>query len=202
MQRVVLPAFSIGIEPRIASWPAWVRPCHCARDDGRSSGGLFGRQTNPAQRNAVARVGHLPKGPGFDTREPWNGEPPRRSSPSAPFESVVSENGPREGTRDLPRPGPDAGRRAVDSDSEAGAAYRSLSRSIRRRRAELVALMEAGGTATSAARSYRSTHPLEPEVTPDEVETAVAEARAKVPHPSERRVAEERSPGRASEARH
>lgn len=113
----------------------------------------------------------------------------------------MSENGPREGTRDLPRPGPEAGRRAVDSNSHAGVAYRSLSRSIRRRRAELVALMEAGGTATSAAKSYRSAHPLEPEVTVDEVKTAVAEARAKVTPPPKKRVDEHRSPDRNSESR-
>jgi hypothetical protein len=92
----------------------------------------------------------------------------------------VSENGPREGTRDLPRPGPDAGRRAVDEDSAAGIAYGTLSRSLRRRRAELVELMEAGGTITSVARSYRSDHPLEPSVTSDEIEAAVAEMKGKV----------------------
>jgi len=79
----------------------------------------------------------------------------------------------------MPRPGPDAGRRAVDVDSPAGVAYGSLSRSLRRRRAELVALVEAGETASTAARSYEAEHPLEPEVTPGEVHAAVAEARAR-----------------------
>jgi hypothetical protein len=91
----------------------------------------------------------------------------------------VSENGPREGIHDLPRSGPDAGRRAVDEDSPAGVAYASLSRSIRRRRAELVALVEAGGTAATVAKSYRAEHPLEPDVTADEIDAAVAESRAK-----------------------
>jgi hypothetical protein len=90
----------------------------------------------------------------------------------------VSENGPREGTRDLPRPGHEAGRRAVDDDSPAGVAYGSLSRSLRRRRAELAALVEAGATATTAAAAYQADHPLEPEVTLAEVESAAAEAKA------------------------
>jgi hypothetical protein len=89
----------------------------------------------------------------------------------------VSENGPREGTRDLPRPGPEAGRRNIDKDSATGVAYGALSRSLRRRRAELVALVKAGGTASTLASSYRAEHPLEPEVTPGEIEAALAEAR-------------------------
>jgi len=91
----------------------------------------------------------------------------------------VSENGPREGTRDLPRPGSDAGRRAVDENSQAGIAYGTLSRSLRRRRAELAALMEAGGTTLSAAMAYQADHPLEPAVTPEEIEAAVEAARVK-----------------------
>src|SRR5208282_2072553 len=47
---------------------------------------------------------------------------------------AMSENGPREGTKDLPRSGPDAGRRAVDGGSAAGAVYQSISRRARRRR--------------------------------------------------------------------
>ncbi len=89
----------------------------------------------------------------------------------------MSENGPREGTRDLPRPGPDAGRRAVDDQSPAGVAYASLSRSLRRRRAELVALVEAGGTTASVAKSYEAEHPLEPGVSASEVDAAVAETK-------------------------
>jgi hypothetical protein len=96
----------------------------------------------------------------------------------------VSENGPREGTRDLPRPGPDAGRRAVEEDSPAGVAYGTLSRSLRRRRAELVDLVEAGGTTSSVAEAYQAEHPLEPVVTTDEVDAAVAEAKAKAAHKS------------------
>jgi len=92
----------------------------------------------------------------------------------------VSENGPREGTRDLPRAVPDAGRRAIDEASPAGVAYRSLSKSLRRRRAELVALVEAVGTASTVAKTYQAEHPLEPIVTSAEVETAVAEANSRV----------------------
>jgi hypothetical protein len=91
----------------------------------------------------------------------------------------VSENGPREGTRDLPRPGPDAGRRAVEGDSSAGVAYGSLARALRRRRSELVALVEAGETYSAAAESYRARHPLEPDVTSEEVEAAVASLKAR-----------------------
>jgi hypothetical protein len=98
----------------------------------------------------------------------------------------VSENGPREGTRDLPRPGPEAGRRSVDEGSPAGVAYAALSRSLRRRRAELAALMEAGGTPSSVANSYRADHPLEPAVTLDEINAAVAEAKVKAPRKSKR----------------
>jgi hypothetical protein len=87
----------------------------------------------------------------------------------------VSENGPREGTRDMPRPGPDVGRRAVTADSPAGAAYASVARALRRRRADLAALAAEGGTFPSIAGAYQSEHPLEPDVTASEVETAVAE---------------------------
>jgi len=105
----------------------------------------------------------------------------RSSSSSAGLPGTVSENGPREGTRDLPRSGPEAGRRAVTSDSPAGAAYASVSRSLRRRRAELAELLAAGGTFESVARTYQSDHPLEPDVTAAEIEVAVAEAEARAP---------------------
>ena len=101
-------------------------------------------------------------------------------------EGTLSENGPREGTRDLPRAGPDAGRRAVDEDSPAGVAYAALSRSLRRRRAELASLMEAGGTRSSVAQSYQSEHPLEPAVTPHEIDAAVAEAKVQANRKSRR----------------
>ena len=90
----------------------------------------------------------------------------------------MSENGPREGTRDLPRPGPEAGRRAVDDQSPAGLAYASISRSLRRRRAELAALAKAGGTAASVAKAYEADHPLEPGVSAGEVDAAVAQAQS------------------------
>jgi hypothetical protein len=88
----------------------------------------------------------------------------------------MSENGPREGTRDLPRPGPETGRRAVEEDSTAGIAYGSLARSMSRRRSELVALMEAGGTVSTVAQAYEARHPLEPPVSAEEIHAAVAEA--------------------------
>jgi len=102
------------------------------------------------------------------------------------FGRLVSENGPREGTRDLPRHGPEAGRRAIEEASPAGVAYGSLSRALRRRRAELVGLAEAGETPTGIAKSYQSEHPLEPEVTATEVAAALrdAEARHGTPVPS------------------
>ncbi len=112
----------------------------------------------------------------------------------------MSENGPREGTRDLPRPGPDAGRRAVDEDSPAGVAYGTLSRSLRRRRAELVALMEAGGTAASVAKSYQAEHGLEPVVTPEEIDAAVAESKGKAASRSAKIEAARRSRARKPDA--
>jgi hypothetical protein len=96
------------------------------------------------------------------------------------MQTTVSENGPREGTRDLPRPGPDAGHRTVDEDSVAGAAYGTLSRSLRRRRAELLALMDTRGTADTAASVYGTRHPLEPRVTPEEIEAVLAEAKTRL----------------------
>ena len=89
----------------------------------------------------------------------------------------VSENGPREGTRDLPRRSPEAGYRALEEDSAAGAAYRSVSQAFRRRRAELVALAAAGGTPASIVADYHVAHPLEPRVSAREVAVAIHEAR-------------------------
>jgi len=86
----------------------------------------------------------------------------------------MSENGPREGTKDLPRSGPDAGRRAVDGGSAAGAVYQSISRRARRRRLEILALVHSGLAPAVAATAYSRDHPLELEVTVREVELAVA----------------------------
>jgi hypothetical protein len=93
----------------------------------------------------------------------------------------VSENGPREGTRDLPRRDPEAGYRAPDEDSPAGATYRKFAQSLRRRRAELLALAAAGGTPSSIAAEYQSSHPLETPVSRTEAETAVKVARTGSP---------------------
>jgi hypothetical protein len=111
---------------------------------------------------------------------------------------AVSENGPREGTRDLPRPGPEAGRRNIDKGSATGVAYGNLSRSLRRRRAEIVALVKAGGTPSTIATSYRAEHPLEPEVTPGEIRAALAEAKVTARPTSARIVQERRSRVRSS----
>jgi hypothetical protein len=105
----------------------------------------------------------------------------------------VSENGPREGIHDLPRPAPEAGRRAIDEESTAGAAYGTLSRSLRRRRAELVELVEAGATPAVAAASYQRDHPLEPGVTVSEIEIALESARASTSKRAEGRPGERRS---------
>ena len=113
----------------------------------------------------------------------------------------MSENGPREGARDLPRPGPEVGRRGVEADSPAGVAYGSLSRSLRRRRAELVALVESGETVSAAARSYQAEHPLEPEVTVAEVDAAVAEAKSRAARSSTNGEGERPSRGPRSTAR-
>jgi hypothetical protein len=96
----------------------------------------------------------------------------------------MSENGPREGTRDLPRRSPEAGHRAVDENSTAGVAYRRLSKLLRHRRAELVALVVDGASPSTIAAFYERDHPLEPPVTASEIEIAVAEARARIPKQS------------------
>ncbi|MGA8276158.1 MAG: hypothetical protein WB789_08525 [Thermoplasmata archaeon] len=86
----------------------------------------------------------------------------------------MSENGPREGTRDLPRSGAEAGRRAVDSNSASGAAYEAITRRARRRQEEIIALVHSGLPIEGVAASYTRDHPLEREVTPSEVAAAVA----------------------------
>jgi hypothetical protein len=86
----------------------------------------------------------------------------------------MSENGPREGTRDLPRSGPESGRRAVDQDSASGAAYQAISRRAVRRRQEILMLVHSGLSVEGAAAAYTRDHPLEKEVTPSEVAVVVA----------------------------
>ncbi len=90
----------------------------------------------------------------------------------------MSENGPREGTRDLPRRNPEAGHRAVEENSPAGVAYRKLSRSLQRRRDELADLADGAGPPAAIAEAYESAHPLEPPVSPTEIEAAIERARA------------------------
>ena len=81
----------------------------------------------------------------------------------------MSENGPREGTRDLPKRDRDAGHRAVDPGTPAGRAYASLGRATRRRREELLEHIHAGLSTPRVAELYGNTHPLEPAVTSDEI---------------------------------
>jgi hypothetical protein len=81
----------------------------------------------------------------------------------------MSENGPREGTRDLPRRDPDAGRRSVDEDSLTGAAYGSNARQQRRRATEIRALALEGETPDRIAARYTRDHPQEHPATAEEV---------------------------------
>ena len=81
----------------------------------------------------------------------------------------MSENGPREGTRDLPKRDRDAGHRAVGPGTPAGGAYAALGRAARRRREEILDLIRQGLAAPRIAELYRIAHPLEPAVTTDEI---------------------------------
>jgi hypothetical protein len=90
----------------------------------------------------------------------------------------MSENGPREGTRDLPRRDPEARYRTVDEAGAAGAEYRKVAQSLRRRRAELLALAAAGGTPSTIASQYQADHPLEAPVSAREAQVALEAARA------------------------
>jgi len=65
----------------------------------------------------------------------------------------------------------------MEDDSPAGVAYASLARSLRRRRAELIELIEAGAAPTEAAQRYQRDHPFEPLVSQEELEAARAGAR-------------------------
>ncbi len=84
----------------------------------------------------------------------------------------MSENGPREGTRDLPRRHPEAGHRVVDRNSPSGVAYDRLARRERRRREEILQLVRAGLSFEAIATRYASDHPLERDVTREEVSVA------------------------------
>jgi hypothetical protein len=81
----------------------------------------------------------------------------------------VSENGPREGTKDLPRRNPEAGHRSADANSPSGRAYARLARSERRRRTEILSLLEAGLSPEMVRDRYAREHPAEREVTMDEI---------------------------------
>lgn len=81
----------------------------------------------------------------------------------------MSENGPREGTRDLPKRDRETGFRAVEPGTPAGVAYAALGRAARRRRDELLALLREGLTPERVAARYRTEHPLETPVTAEEI---------------------------------
>lgn len=88
----------------------------------------------------------------------------------------MSENGPREGTRDLPKRDRDAGHRAVEPGSPAGRAYAAVRQAARRRREELLELVRQDLTDERISELYRAAHPLEPLVTTREIR-AVARGR-------------------------
>ena len=81
----------------------------------------------------------------------------------------MSENGPREGSRDLPKRDRDAGFRAVGPGTPAGTAYAALSRAARRRQEELRELVRQGLSPSQVAQRYQDAHPLEVPVTLDEI---------------------------------
>ena len=87
----------------------------------------------------------------------------------------MSENGPREGTRDLPRRDPDAGHRSVAPGSPSGVAYASLAKRVRRRREEVLALHRSGLSFEAVATRYNRDHPLERAMTAEEVRLAVSD---------------------------
>lgn len=81
----------------------------------------------------------------------------------------MSENGPREGTRDLPKRDRDSGYRAVEPGTPAAITYAALGRAARRRREELRELVRQGHAPSRVAQLYQDAHPLEVPVTLDEI---------------------------------
>ena len=73
----------------------------------------------------------------------------------------MSENGPREGTRDLPRRDPEAGARSIESDSPAGRAYDTHAREESRRRQEILALSHEGVSREEIPGRFARDHPAE-----------------------------------------
>ncbi len=109
-----------------------------------------------AERHRAARDGVAERiGKGVKNR-PW-------------ASGCVSENGPREGTRDLPKRDREAGYRAVESGTPAGKAYAALNQASRRRRAEILDLVRQDLPDPRIAELYQKAHPLEPVVTTDEI---------------------------------
>jgi hypothetical protein len=89
--------------------------------------------------------------------------------PSGVLESSMSENGPREGTKDLPRRDPESGHRTVEPGSPSGRAYRLHARQERERLDSIRELGALGLAAEEIAARYEQDHPLERELTAGEV---------------------------------
>ena len=81
----------------------------------------------------------------------------------------MSENGPREGTRDLPKRDRDAGFRAVAPGTSTGTAYAALGRAAVRRREEILELVRQGLPPHRIVELYQSAHPLELPLSLDEI---------------------------------
>lgn len=101
----------------------------------------------------------------------------------------MSENGPREGTRDLPRRDPEAGRRGVDAGSLTGAAYDTHGRQQRRRTRDVLELAREGLSPEEVVRRYGRDHPTERPPTVGEVAEIVAAAGSRSASPQRRRPA-------------
>jgi hypothetical protein len=86
----------------------------------------------------------------------------------------MSENGPREGTRDLPRRDRDAGHRSVDPGSPAGLMYDGLARRERRRREEVAELVADGLGFEEVRGRYQAAHPADRELTRAEFDGVAA----------------------------
>ena len=81
----------------------------------------------------------------------------------------MSENGPREGTRDLPKRDRDAGYRGVEPGTQMDTAYAALGRAAARRREELLELVRQGHPPHRIVELYQSAHPLELPISLNEI---------------------------------
>jgi hypothetical protein len=88
----------------------------------------------------------------------------------------MSENGPREGTKDLPRRDPESGQRSIEPGSPSGRAYELHARQERRRREALLDLSRDGLSPEQIVARYGRDHPFERAVTLAEVRTVLTPA--------------------------